>query len=151
MFVDLVPVYEIVLLALWGAAFSCKMSHSSAIEAGPFGFHWGSLSLGDVGSEGSSVEPIRWGASASRHIHGDRLVSHPSWGVTGVVLVLGWPLISSEWRAESLSLSEGWERSWVVWYSSVRLENIDDLSGFGGTDGPSFDFVVIAQFGVEFQ
>ena len=50
-----------------------------------------------------------------------------------------------------MSLSEGRERSWSIRRPSVRFEDVDDLSSFGGTDGPSFDFIVVAQFGVEFQ
>ena len=86
-----------------------------------------------------------------RGVHRDRLVSHPSRGVAQIILVLWGSLIGPERRAKPLSLPEGWEGSWSVRRPSVRFENVDDLSGFGGTDGPSFNFIVVAQFRVEFQ
>src|SRR5579863_2330362 len=81
LFVDLVPVYKVVLFALWGATFSSEVSHSSAVEAGSFWFSRGSLGLSDVCSEQTSIESVRQGSGASRCVHRDRLVSHPSWGV----------------------------------------------------------------------
>jgi len=60
-------------------------------------------------------------------------------------------LIGSEWGAESLSLPKGWERLGGVRGSSVHFEDIDNLSGLGGTDGPLFDLIIIAQFWVQFQ
>src|SRR5579863_2257645 len=119
------------------------MSHPSAIEAGSFGFHWGSLSLGNVGSKGSSIEPVWWSLGVGGCVHRYRLVSHPARGVARVILVLLGSLVGSEWRAEALSLPEGWERSWCIGCSSVCFKDIDYLPSFGGTDSPTFDFVVV--------
>ena len=151
LFIDLVPVYKVVLFALGRTTFSSEMSHSSAVEARPFWLSRGSLSLGDIRPERTSVESIWWGSGTSRSVHRDWLISHPSWSVTRIILVLWRSLVRPKWRAKPLPLSKGWERLWGVRRPSVCLEDIDDLSGLGGTDGPSFNFIVIAQFGVEFQ
>ena len=143
LFIDLVPIYEVVLLASRGAALSGKVSHSSTVEAGSFWFGRGSLGLGDICSVRLPVEPVRWSPGAGGGVHRDWLVSHPSWGVAQVVLILWWPLVGSEWWAKALPLSKGWERSWSVGCSSVCFKDVDNLSGFGGANGPSFDFVVV--------
>src|SRR5579863_2341719 len=73
----------------------------------------------------------------------------------GALLELYWfcggSLIGSKWGAKSLPLSEGRERSWGVRRSPVCFKDVDDLSGFGGADGPTFNFIVVTQFWVEFQ
>ena len=151
LFVDLIPIHEVILFALWGTAFSGKVSHPPAVKAGPLWFGGGSLGLSDVRSERASIESVWWGSGTSGSVHRDWLVSHPSRGVARVILILWGSLIGSEWGAKPLSLSEGWEGSWSVRRPSVCFEDVDDLSSLGGTNGPSFNFVIIAQFRVEFQ
>jgi len=65
LFVNLVPVHEVVLFMLGGSTFSGEMSHSSAVEAGSLRSGRGCLGLSDISSEGSPIEPVRWGSSAS--------------------------------------------------------------------------------------